>query len=220
MLYNKKKIVKIVETIFNVTYLGTVLILAFIFSFSASPDSFRFYFGILAFILVFGDSFHLVPRVAAMWDSKKDYEKSMGIGKMITSVTMTIFYAGLWFLGLYYYELSLTLATVIVIILIILRIVLCIMPQNKWTSTAAPYNWTILRNIPFFLLGAFVTVLFIYGGIHKPSGLSFLSLAVFISFTFYLPVVLYAHKNPKIGMFMLPKSCAYVAIILMGFSLI
>ncbi len=220
MLYNKKKIVKIVETIFDLIYLSTVLILAFIFSFSASPNSFRFYFGILAFILGFGDSFHLIPRIAAMWDSKKDYEKSMGIGKMITSVTMTIFYAGLWFLGLYYYELSFNLTTFIVTILVILRIILCIMPQNKWTSTTAPYNWTILRNIPFFLLGAFVTVLFTYGGVHKPSGLAFLSLAVFISFAFYLPVVLYAHKNPKIGMLMLPKSCAYVAIILMGFSLI
>lgn len=209
-----------VETIFDVIYLSTVFILAFILSFSTLPNSFRFYFGILAFILGFGDSFHLIPRIAAMWDSKKDYEKSMGIGKMITSVTMTIFYAGLWFLGLYYYELSLTLATLIVIVLVIIRIVLCIMPQNKWTSSTAPYSWTILRNIPFFFLGAFVIVLFTYGGIHKPGTLAFLGLAVFISFVFYLPVVLYAHKNPKIGMFMLPKSCAYVAIILMGFSLI
>ncbi len=219
MLYNKKKIIKIVETTFDVIYLSTVFILAFVFSFSALPNSFRFYFGILAFILGFGDSFHLIPRIAAMWDSKKDYEKYMGVGKMITSVTMTIFYAGLWFLGLHYYELSLTLTTVIVTMLVILRIVLCIMPQNKWTSTT-PYNWAILRNIPFFLLGAFVTVLFTYGGIHKPSGLAFLGLTVFVSFAFYLPVVLYAHKNPKIGMLMLPKSCAYVAIILMGFSLI
>jgi len=30
-------------------------------------------------------------------------------------------------------------------------------------------------------------------------------LAILLSFGFYLPVVLYANKNPKIGMLMLPR---------------
>jgi hypothetical protein len=46
----------------------------------------------------------------------------------------------------------------------------------------------------------------------------FLWLAVLISFSFYIPVVLWADVNPLIGMLMLPKTCAYVWLMWMGFS--
>ncbi|HML31011.1 MAG TPA: Mur ligase family protein, partial [Hyphomicrobium sp.] len=43
-----------------------------------------------------------------------------------------------------------------------------------------------LRNIPFFLLGMAVTVLFAIGAYTKRDGFSFLWLAVLVSFTCYL----------------------------------
>lgn len=61
----------------------------------------------------------------------------------------------------------------------------------------------------FYMIAAFK-----YGG-----SLSFLWLAIMISFACYLPVVLFSKTNPKVGMLMLPKSCAYAAIVLMGVSL-
>ena len=42
-------------------------------------------------------------------------------------------------------------------------------------------------------------------------------LAIVISFGFYLPVVLFADAVPAIGMFMIPKTCAYVWMVLMGY---
>ena len=42
-------------------------------------------------------------------------------------------------------------------------------------------------------------------------------LAIVISFGFYLPVVLFADAVPAIGMFMIPKTCAYVWMALMGY---
>jgi hypothetical protein len=44
----------------------------------------------------------------------------------------------------------------------------------------------------------------------------FLWLAVLLSFIFYIPVVLWAGRYPVIGMFMLPKTCAYVWAVSMG----
>lgn len=49
-------------------------------------------FGIMSLVLVSGDAFHLVPRVMAAVDRAGDYSKAMGIGTLVTSVTMTIFY--------------------------------------------------------------------------------------------------------------------------------
>jgi hypothetical protein len=53
-----------------------------------------------------------------------------------------------------------------------------------------------------------------------PEAVRFMWLAVLLSFAFYLPVVLWSRKVPKLGMLMLPKTCAYVWIVLMGFGLL
>ncbi len=44
-------------------------------------------------------------------------------------------------------------------------------------------------------------------------------LAVGLSFGFYLPVVLFSGVAPVIGMLMIPKTLAYVWIVLMGWQL-
>ena len=45
----------------------------------------------------------------------------------------------------------------------------------------------------------------------------FMWLAVTLSFGFYIPVVLFADTIPVIGMLMIPKTCAYVWAVLMGY---
>lgn len=43
-------------------------------------------------------------------------------------------------------------------------------------------------------------------------------LTIFISFGFYLPVVLFADTIPAIGMLMIPKTLAYVWTVLIGYN--
>ncbi|MEG1292482.1 MAG: hypothetical protein RSD28_09320, partial [Lachnospiraceae bacterium] len=64
-----------------------------------------------------------------------------------------------------------------------------------------------------------VLVLFaMFAGAQLPQ-LRFMWIAILLSFAFYIPVVLGANKNPKLGMLMLPKTMAYVWIICMGLGL-
>lgn len=42
-------------------------------------------------------------------------------------------------------------------------------------------------------------------------------LSIVLSFGFYIPVVLWADSIPLIGMLMIPKTCAYVWAVLMGY---
>lgn len=44
------------------------------------------------------------------------------------------------------------------------------------------------------------------------------ALAIVLSFAFYVPVVLWADVVPLVGMLMIPKTCAYVWVVWMGFS--
>lgn len=92
------------------------------------------------------------------------------------------------------------------------------MPQNGWTSANPPLSWGIYRNIPFLLLGLLIIVLFwkqTRNGQDLP--FRFLWLTIVLSFGFYLPVVLFADTIPAIGMLMVPKTCAYVWTVLIGY---
>ena len=46
----------------------------------------------------------------------------------------------------------------------------------------------------------------------------FMWLTIVLSFAFYLPVVLFADRFPSIGALMIPKTCAYVWTVLIGYT--
>ncbi len=218
---SKKNPARWVELVFNILYLITVFLSAFLLYRVAPAGSIRGKFALMSFLLVAGDSFHLIPRILSLLDSgDRDYTPALGPGKMITSLTMTLFYLFLWEIGKEYYVLNIKSSlSIIVYALALLRIVLSLLPQNQWTRKNPSVKWGIIRNIPFLILGATVMILFLVGAIIS-GGLPYLWLAILISFACYIPVVLFVHKKPKLGMLMLPKSCAYVAIVLMNFLLV
>lgn len=178
-------------------------------------------FGAMAITLGCGDAFHLIPRAVALCTTGlESYTAVLGIGKLITSITMTAFYVLLYDVWCCRYRITgkkgLTIA---VWTLAALRVVLCLMPQNAWTSAEAPLSWGIYRNIPFTILGALIVVLFYRSA--KETGdrpFRFLWLTVVIRFGCYLPVVLFADRIPAVGMLMIPKTCAYVWTVLIGFN--
>ncbi|MDL2323884.1 hypothetical protein LJC61_01855 [Ruminococcaceae bacterium OttesenSCG-928-A16] len=172
--------------------------------------------GVAALVLAVGDAFHLLPRVAVIGSQNpQKYQRALGFGKMVTSLTMAFFYLLLWQVGLLLSPMPVyTGYTYAIWFLVVARVVLCVLPQNRWLQGPPLYNWGIWRNVPFVLQGAMVLLLFAkVGGVVMP--LRWMWLAIALSFLFYLPVVLWADKNPKLGMLMLPKTCAYIWILLM-----
>lgn len=211
----------IFETLFDLVYLVTVITLGvFMIRGSKGRRQYRLY-GAMAVTLGCGDAFHLIPRAVALCTTGlAHYTAALGIGKLITSITMTAFYVLLYEVWRSRYPAGRQKGlTAIVWVLALSRVVLCLMPQNAWTSADAPLSWGIYRNIPFVLLGALIVVLFYrsakeYG--DRP--FRFLWLTVVLSFACYLPVVLFADTVPTVGMLMIPKTCAYVWTVLIGFQ--
>ena len=69
------------------------------------------------------------------------------------------------------------------------------------------------------LLGALVIVVFLRGARQAGDrAFCWMWLAIVLSFAFYIPVVLWADVVPLVGMLMIPKTCAYVWVVWMGFS--
>lgn len=211
----------IFETLFDIVYLVTVITLGILMIKGSKGRRQYLLFGIMAVTLGFGDAFHLVPRALALCTTGlESYTAALGIGKLITSVTMTLFYVLLYYVWRARYEIKGKPGiTAAVWGLAAVRIALCLMPQNAWTSPDAPLSWGIYRNIPFALLGALIVVLFFRSAQkNNDKPFKFLWLTVVLSFGFYIPVVLFADAIPLIGMLMIPKTCAYVWTVLIGFN--
>ena len=210
----------IIETLFDLVYLITVITVGIRMIRSSKRGSQFRLFGWMAVVLGAGDSFHLVPRALALCTTGlKNYVVPLGLGKWITSVTMTVFYVLLYYVWRKRYQVkgqkSVTLA---VYLLSAARVVLCMMPQNRWLEAQSPLSWGIYRNIPFALLGLLIIVLFYRSAKeHNDAAFRWMWLTIVLSFGFYIPVVLWADAIPMIGMLMIPKTCAYVWTVLIGF---
>lgn len=210
----------IVETLFDAVYLISVITIGIrMIRGSKKNCQFRL-FGWMAIVLGVGDSFHLVPRALALCTTGlENYTVPLGLGKWITSVTMTVFYVLLYYVWRQRYQIKKQHSfTAAVYVLAGIRIILCMMPQNQWLSAKAPLSWGIYRNIPFALLGLYIIVLFYRSAKeHHDSSFRWMWLTIVLSFGFYIPVVLWADILPMIGMLMIPKTCAYVWTVLIGY---
>ncbi len=209
----------IMETGFDIVYLATVLTLG-IKMLRQCGDRAQFrLFGAMAVVLGAGDAFHLVPRAVALCTTGlENYTVALGAGKWITSITMTVFYILLYYVWRLRYQVrGRRGVTALVWVLAALRIGLCMMPQNRWLSADAPLSWGIWRNLPFAALGLVVIVLFFRSAReHDDKAFRWMWLTIVLSFGFYIPVVLWADTVPVIGMLMIPKTCAYVWTVVIG----
>ena len=211
----------IIETLFDVCYLVSVITIG-IRMVKSSKNNRQFkLFGWMVIVLGAGDSFHLIPRMIALCTTGlENFTVALGLGKWITSVTMTLFYVLLYYVWRERYEIkgqkNLTIA---VYLFAAIRIALCMMPQNNWLSADAPLSWGIYRNIPFAVIGLITIVLF-YTSAKQNNDTAFkwMWMTIVLSFGFYIPVVLWANTIPMIGMLMIPKTCAYVWTVVIGYN--
>lgn len=212
----------LVETIFDVLYLTGVVTAGIIMFIKGGANPLVKKFGLMAVLLGAGDAFHLVPRMYALWTTGLEANATaLGVGKLITSVTMTIFYLILYYIWRDRYKVTdRKNLTVTMWVLTAIRIALCAFPQNEWLNYKQPILWGVLRNIPFAIMGIIIIVLFIKEAKKADDKVfRFMALAVILSFGFYIPVVLFGSTIPLLGMLMIPKTLAYVWVVLMGWKL-
>ncbi len=141
---------RIGEAGFCIIYLVYVLILVFIMknkydtgmlatdTLIVAPehlDTYRFGFGfLLAIALVGGDAFHLIPRIISNLRPKwRDRRRWLGLGNLISSVTMTLFYVALAYVMDRYMPGRMPQAVPLtLVVLSAIRLCLCAFPANNW----------------------------------------------------------------------------------------
>lgn len=211
----QKRVFGWIEAVFDSLYLLSAFSIG-IYLLRSDGSQVRVLAGSMAILLAAGDAFHLVPRIGAILIGQEErLARVLGFGKLLTSITMTVFYLLLWQIGLLLFAPTPGSGwTAFVCGLAALRILLCLFPQNRWTDRHPSVRWGIYRNIPFLLLGAAVAGLFAVNAGRVPA-VDGMWIAIALSYAFYIPVVLWSNTNPKLGMLMLPKTCAYLWILAM-----
>lgn len=213
----------IMEAIFDICYLLFDLVATILFfAFSKGSTLFILY-GILTLTLCGGDAFHLVPRVNRAFKGSNDkIKKQLGRGLQISSITMTAFYIILMYIWQNtFYEMSIPVALEIIIwVSAVVRMAICFLPQNNWCSDEGNMTLSIIRNAVFAVTGIGVIILYAISGNAYDYHMTRMVAAIIISFGCYLPVTLLSKKYPKVGLLMIPKTCAYIWVIVMGLQLL
>ncbi|MFC2036591.1 hypothetical protein ACFLYD_01295 [Chloroflexota bacterium] len=171
--------------------------------------------------LALGDTGHVGFRVLAYAQGDLQATISLfgrqfglvGLGALSTAITVTIFYVlmlEVWrvrFDRKYgWFEYLLLAATV-------LRFLLMIPSANQWNNTVPPQPWSLYRNLPLMALGLGVAYLFLRDARQaQDRAFTWIGIMILVSYALYLPVILFVQQMPTIGMLMIPKTMAYVAI--------
>lgn len=204
------------ESVFDVSYL--IIVVALGVRLLLEEGKGAKLFGIMAISLGLGDSFHLLPRIMSHLNPGgfEAYESALSWGQFITSITMTIFYVLYYH---YYKRISKSDSKIrdgLVYGLALVRIGLTFLPQNGWGQMPGDYTFGIIRNIPFAILGILLIVWSWQD--REKDGLKYMAELIFFSFLFYLPVVLWADSIPAIGALMMPKTVAYLLLVVVGYK--
>jgi hypothetical protein len=220
-----------VEIIFNVAYLLVVWSLVALMVFRlrevADPNRKVTKLVIWAFaLLALGDSMHVGFRVLAYVLGGLDVRLPLfgnsvglvGIGALSTSITVTLFYVlglELWrerFQRRYgWFEYVLVGSA-------LLRLFLMALPFNDWNSSVPPQPWSTIRNLPLLLQGLGLAYLVLRDARPaKDRTFTWIGISILVSFACYIPVILFVQQSPAIGMLMIPKTLAYLAIAFLAY---
>ena len=196
----KPQIPDVMEAIFDTVYLLFDLVAAILFFIFSQGNVLFILYGILTLTLCGGDAFHLVPRIIrAVHGSNDKIKRQLGIGLQVSSITMTVFY---------------------IILMYIWKFVICMFPQNNWCTDEGNMKLSVIRNAVFAVTGIGVIILYLISGNTYGYHMTRMVAAIIISFGCYLPVTLFSKTKPKVGLLMIPKTCAYMWVIAMGLQLL
>jgi hypothetical protein len=214
------------ETIFNVVYLIVIwfLVVRMTRTMPTVAPKDRKVAGLvrLAFILLAaGDTGHVGFRVLAFALGGADTQTNIfgtpmslvGLGTLTTSFTVTLFYMILVYVWQRRNNQPANWFTNLLLAAGVIRLMFMALPGNEWGSLVPPQPMSLYRNIPLILQGLGVTAL-ILSSAYRTQDTPFIWIGwmIVVSYAFYIPVILFAQQIPLLGMLMIPKTCAYLAV--------
>lgn len=171
--------------------------------------------------LALGDTGHVGFRVLAYALGNLEASISVfgqdiglvGLGALSTAITVTIFYVLMLEVWRVRFGRKYGWFEVLLLASAIVRLLLMIHPANQWNSTVPPQPWSLYRNLPLTVLGLGVAYLMLHDARQaQDRAFTWIGIMILVSYACYVPVILFVQQVPTIGLLMIPKTLAYVAI--------
>jgi hypothetical protein len=177
-------------------------------------------------LLALGDTGHVGFRVAAyaMGDPAPQFsflEMSFGlrgIGTLATAITVTLFYVLMVVIWRYRFDKEYGPFQHLLFVSALVRLVLLALPANQWNSPVPPQPWSAIRNLPLLIQGLVAYLILRDARAHTDRAFWWVGMMILVSFACYMAVVLFVQQAPLIGMLMIPKTMAYIAICLLAYN--
>ncbi len=177
-------------------------------------------------LLALGDTGHVGFRVIAYSLGGLDAQpvvlglpiSLVGIGALTTAITVTFFYilmVDIWRLR---YNKPLGIVGWFLLAMGVCRLIIMLLPQNDWSAVVPPQPWGLIRNLPLMIMGLGVMILILrdaYRTNDRP--FKWIGWCILASYAFYTPVILWVQQVPVLGMLMIPKTLAYIAIAVIAY---
>ena len=213
-----------VEVVFNVTYLIVIWTLVVMMARHQSavapadrPVAKRLMWAFA--LLALGDTGHVGFRVVAYALGGLEANPALvGLGALSTAYTVTLFYmlmVDIWRLR---FRKPLGIAGWTLLGAGIVRLIIMAFPANHWEQIVPPYDWSLLRNALLVVQGVGVMILILRDAFRTDdTAFKWIGAMIALSYAFYAPVILWSAQIPMLGMLMIPKTCAYIAIAIIGY---
>ncbi len=176
---------------------------------------------LLSFVLLgAGDMGHVGFRVYAYLHGGLAQNTTLvGIGTVATAITVTFFYIVMLDAWRIRFHKTFDWFAWTLVAMGVVRLGLMIPAVNQWTAVVSPMPWSIIRNIPLMIQGlGLVYLLFRDSARAGDRTFNLIAWMIVISFACYIPVILFAPTHPLLGMLMIPKTCAYLAVAFIAYS--
>lgn len=214
----------LVEVIFNISYLivvWTLVIMMVRQQARVQPDRLPLAKRVMwAFaLLALGDTGHVGFRVLAYATGGLEANPTLvGLGALATAITVTFFYALVLDMWRLRFQKKLDWFGYLLLAAAVIRLIMMVLPQNEWGSVVPPQPFGIYRNIPLMVQGLGVMALILRDALAvKDRAFTWIGAMIFVSYAFYTPVILWVQQTPILGMLMIPKTLAYVAIAVIAY---
>lgn len=205
------------ETTFNVIYLIYICVIVILMSKNMSkvsqeevPIAKRIR---LAFLSLFiGDLGHVGARLFAIFSGDLELNYFvLGIGtlfEMVGLIFLFMFFTDAWRIHFNHQK---SLLFKVLIGVGIVGLIIFAFPQNQWTAQTAPYEWQVIRNIPWVIQGIVLSILiFRDAKAADDKQLKRIGIYIFTSFFFYTPVLFFGELAPWLGMLMIIGTLIYM----------
>jgi hypothetical protein len=175
-------------------------------------------------LLALGDTGHVGFRVVAyvlggmQAEALETQATLVGLGALATAITVTIFYVLVLVMWQARFQKPYGLFGCVLFAAAIARLVIMAFPQNQWGSLVPPQLWSLYRNLPLMLQGLGVAYLILRDArAAEDRTFTWIGLMILVSYACYMPVIFLVQQMPIIGMLMIPKTIAYVAIAIIAY---